>query len=85
MCVAQVRSYKYYKLALTHPVSGNMVTTTVSLSSTPGFLASVDDWYVSSRGLMVTETTNDVYNRTLYDAIKPEGAIQVVVVLTADC
>lgn len=38
--------------------------------------ASMDDWYILGSGLVVTETSVDVLNRTLYDLAKsPKAAL----------
>jgi len=44
----------------------------MSFSSYPGCLSSIDDWYVMDSGLAVVETTNDIYNKTLYSRLSPE-------------
>lgn len=41
------------------------------MSSYPGKLNSLDDFYVVSTGLVVSETTNDLMNNTLFAFIKP--------------
>jgi len=46
---------------------------TVIFSAYPGLLSSFDDFYVIvDRGLVVTETTNDICNKTLFSLIKPD-------------
>jgi hypothetical protein len=52
---AMLRQYKTYEF-----------DSTVVMSSYPGMLVSMDDWYMTSRGLAVQETTNGVSNMTLY-------------------
>ena len=47
----------------------------VSFSAEPAFLSSKDDFYVSSAGLLVAETTNSILNRTLYDLLKPTDTV----------
>ena len=44
------------------------------MSSYPGALSSIDDWYVMDSGLATMETTNDVLNNTLYTMyVKPQS------------
>lgn len=50
-----LRQYKTYRF-----------DSTLSFSSYPGMLNSMDDWYISSNKLAIQETTNGVYNNTLY-------------------
>jgi len=45
---------------------------TVSFSSYPGTLGSIDDFYVTSAKLGVMETTNPIFNNDLYNLIVPE-------------
>lgn len=37
-----------------------------------GFLESLDDFYILSSGLVLLQTTNNVYNRTLLKLVVPE-------------
>jgi len=46
-----------------------------SFSSFPAFLWSSDDYYLLSNNLVVTETTNDIYNRELYKYITPNSLL----------
>ena len=49
--------------------------TEIAFSSYPGVLQSIDDFYVTSSGLMVTETTNENYNDDLWSKIKPTNTV----------
>lgn len=44
----------------------------LSFSSYPGFLESLDDFYILSSGLVLLQTTNSVYNKTLLKLVVPE-------------
>lgn len=58
---AMLRIYKHYDIQLS---SSNV--TGVSFSSYPGIIPSGDDFYITSANLAVVETTNAVFNNTLY-------------------
>jgi len=46
----------------------------MSFSSYPAYLSSLDDWYaVWDSGLAILETTNNVFNRSLYSAVVPQS------------
>ncbi len=47
----------------------------MQFSSYPGLLSSTDDWFQTSRGLVVAETTNDVFNTSLYDVVVPDSLL----------
>ena len=43
------------------------------MSSTPGWLSSIDDFYINGQDLVVIETTNGLNNPDLYKLITPTG------------
>ncbi|KAL6068912.1 Phospholipase B-like [Balamuthia mandrillaris] len=55
--------------------SSQLALPSISFSARPGMLTSKDDFYVLSSGLTVLETTNGIYNDSLYEAVKPEGSV----------
>ena len=65
------RIFKHYNFALHQPeVAGREM----SFSSYPAYLSSLDDWYaVWDSGIAVLETTNNVFNKSLYAAVQPES------------
>lgn len=40
-----------------------------------GFLESLDDFYHMDSGLTMIQTTNNVFNRSLYDSVVPESLL----------
>jgi len=56
-----LRQYKTYEMA----------EGTVVMSGYPGSISSIDDFYMTSRKLAITETTNGFFNNSLYDHILP--------------
>lgn len=47
----------------------------MALSAFPGFLVSLDDFYLLGSGLMMTQTTNNVFNSSLFDTITPSSLL----------
>ena len=56
-----IRQYKTYV----------MPQATIVMTSYPGSISSIDDWYMSSHDLAITETTNGFSNNTLLQFIRP--------------
>lgn len=51
-----------------------LLAPTMSFSSYPGMLSSLDDFYaMHETSLAVTQTTNGLYNTSLYDVVVPEA------------
>ena len=74
-----LRIYKHYTLNY-----GSAVSKQVSFSSYPGNLASIDDFYFADTGLVITETTVDIINQSLYDGnIVPESVLYWIRVMVA--
>jgi len=58
---SMLRIYKHYDFPFSSaPVTG------VSFSSYPGCLPSGDDFYITTSNLVIMETTNEIFNRSLY-------------------
>jgi len=64
------RIFKHYNFQLTSPF---VAAKKLSFSSYPGYLESLDDFYYMDSGLVMLETTNDVFNMSLYDLVVPES------------
>ena len=61
-----------------------IVSSKIAFSSWPGLLSSEDDFYITGQGLLITETTNNVYNYQLYDLISPASLVAWVRATTAN-
>ena len=64
-----IRIFKEYRFITN---KNNLKSKTVAFPSYPGVLNSVDDFYYLDSKLIVMETTNSIYDDTLYDLLKPE-------------
>mmetsp|Transcript_16858 Transcript_16858/g.36492 ORF Transcript_16858/g.36492 Transcript_16858/m.36492 type:complete len:608 (+) Transcript_16858:113-1936(+) len=71
---SMVRLYKHYNFSgLSDPRAKGKA---FSMSGYPGLVSSVDDFFlVHSTQLVVTETTNDYYNATLFNFITTHGTL----------
>jgi len=77
-----LRTYKYYQL--NYKVSSNR-SPFIAFSSYPGNLQSIDDFYLTSQKLFVAETTNNVFNNTLYvNYILPQTVPEWVRIIVAN-
>ncbi|XP_035614059.1 phospholipase B-like 1 isoform X2 [Oncorhynchus keta] len=67
-----MRIYKHwdFRLADTHTATGK-----ISFSSYPGFLTSLDDFYLLGSGLLMTQTTNSVFNTSLFTLVTPHSLL----------
>ena len=69
------RFVKLYSLPFSLSVGETVPGHTISMTSYPGSLYSLDDFYVISSGLVTTESTLFVYDKSLYERNKPEGSV----------
>nr|XP_012303059.1 phospholipase B-like 1 [Aotus nancymaae] len=66
---AMLRIYKHWDFNIK---DRDTSSSRLSFSSYPGFLVSLDDFYILSSGLIMLQTTNSVYNKTLLEQVIPE-------------
>jgi hypothetical protein len=64
---ATIRISKYYNFPLSNPTTASQM---VTFSSYPGFLESLDDFYITTQRLVVMETTNSIFNDSLYSFVR---------------
>uniref|UniRef100_A0A8C9TRS7 Phospholipase B-like n=1 Tax=Scleropages formosus TaxID=113540 RepID=A0A8C9TRS7_SCLFO len=69
---ATLRIYKHWDIGVAEPhtAMGRM-----SFSSYPGLLASLDDFYILGSKLLMTQTTNNVYNASLFSHVTPHSLL----------
>nr|BAN82155.1 phospholipase b [Ovophis okinavensis] len=67
---ATLRIYKHLDFKITDPQTK---TGRASFSSYPGFLSSLDDFYILGSGLIMLQTTNSVFNLSLLKKVVPES------------
>lgn len=65
------RIFKHYHFRFHAPAAANRI----SFSSYPGYLESLDDFYMMDSGLGMTQTSNDVMNANLFELIKPQSLL----------
>uniref|UniRef100_A0A8C2W3L2 Phospholipase B-like n=1 Tax=Chinchilla lanigera TaxID=34839 RepID=A0A8C2W3L2_CHILA len=69
---AMLRIYKHWDFNIKDEDTSS---SRLSFSSYPGFLESLDDFYILSSGLILLQTTNSVYNKTLLKLVTPESLL----------
>ena len=66
--IKMFKEYRYYPGGK-FPVKAN----TILVSGYPGVINSNDDFYITSANLYVAETTNNVFNTSLFDILTPQS------------
>eukprot|EP00929_Paragymnodinium_shiwhaense_P070086 TRINITY_DN35466_c0_g1_i1.p1 TRINITY_DN35466_c0_g1~~TRINITY_DN35466_c0_g1_i1.p1 ORF type:complete len:641 (+),score=187.71 TRINITY_DN35466_c0_g1_i1:101-2023(+) len=82
----------YKQVTLPFRRAGETVPRTMAYSSSPGFVASIDDWYMlqdkgdvkEKAGLAVMETSATILNADSYKALKPESAFAWIRMMVAN-
>lgn len=69
---SMLRIYKHYDLRV---FGDDNLNSKLSFSSYPGFLNSLDDFYILGSGMVMLQTTNNIFNSTLYDKVTPESLL----------
>ncbi|XP_060582693.1 phospholipase-B 81-like, partial [Ruditapes philippinarum] len=69
---ATMRIYKHYDFNVDDP---DTAAKQISFSSYPGFLESLDDFYQMSSKLIMLQTTNNVFNTSLYSLVTPQSLL----------
>jgi len=64
---AMLRIAKTYEFPLKNPYTA---AKKVTFSSYPGFLESLDDFYITDQELVVIETSNGIFNDSLYELVR---------------
>jgi hypothetical protein len=79
--IDMLRTYKIYNLYYNNPATKSR---TVSFSSYPSDLSSIDDFYVTDTKLSVIETTNGIFNTTLYQYVVPQSVLSWIRVILSN-
>lgn len=66
------RIYKHYDFNLK---SKNVASKAMSFSSYPGYLESLDDFYLLDSGLVMLQTTNNVFNASIYEKVTDKSLL----------
>jgi hypothetical protein len=73
MDMSSLRQLKSYRYDFVETYNGEPYI--VVMSSSPGFLSSVDDFYLTSNRLAIIETTNGNYNKKLWDKVSTSSVL----------
>ncbi|KAM4714944.1 phospholipase B-like 1 [Anableps anableps] len=65
---ATMRIYKHWDFKVSEPL---VTTGQMSFSSYPGFLMSLDDFYLLGSGLLMTQTSIGIFNASLFSRLNP--------------
>jgi len=77
-----LRIYKTYRLNFNLPSNASPL---VAFASYPGIIQSTDDFYITQQKLYVAETSNDIFNNSLYmDYMSPKTVPEWVRVILAN-
>ncbi|XP_063078139.1 phospholipase B-like 1 [Engraulis encrasicolus] len=68
---ASMRIYKHWDFRLS--TAAAVATGKMSFSSYPGLLTSLDDFYLLGSGLLLTQTTNSIFNSSLFSTLNPRS------------
>ncbi len=67
-----LRLYKHYSINFNNNATAS---TKMSYSSSPGLLPSGDDFYITDTQLAIMETTNNIFNMSLYQYVTPHNTV----------
>jgi len=73
-----LRVYKHFKLNFSENPNS------MSYSSYPGVIPSIDDFFITGQNIVVMETTNEVFNSSLYKFVVPETVPYWVRIMVAN-
>jgi len=77
-------TWSHYHTMLRQLKTYAMFEGTVTMSGYPGSFSSTDDFYMTSKELAVTETTNGFFNNSLYEFIVPQSVSEFHRVMIAN-
>jgi len=77
-----LRIWKHYNFPYTS--LNSTVSNLVSFSGYPGYIPSGDDWYLTDQHLTIAETTNSVFNMSLYEFVTPNTVPYWIRVMVAN-